>query len=69
MNEKPTNSILTAVGAPARRALERAGLVTAAALAERSEAEILALHGVGPSSLPRLRAALAAEGLAFRPGR
>ena len=54
------------LAAPARRALESAGITTLAQLALRSEAEILALHGMGPSSLPKLRAALAAAGLSFR---
>jgi DNA-directed RNA polymerase alpha subunit len=54
------------LAAPARRALESAGITTLAQLALRSEGEILALHGMGPSSLPKLRAALAAAGLSFR---
>lgn len=62
----PGTSILAVVGAPARRALEREGILTGPQLAQYTEAEILALHGVGPSSLPRLRRALEAEGLGFR---
>lgn len=36
-----------------------------AELARRSERDILALHGVGPKSLPVLRQALSEAGLAF----
>lgn len=54
------------LGAPARRALERAGIHTLAQLAQYTEKSILALHGVGPSSLPKMRAALKNEKLTFR---
>lgn len=50
---------------PARRALASAGIETLADLARHTEAEVLALHGVGPASLPALRQALAEAGLAF----
>jgi hypothetical protein len=56
---------LASLGAPAYRALKNAGLVTLQKLSKISEKELLALHGVGPASLPVLRAALKAEGLAF----
>lgn len=56
---------LSVLSAPARRALEHAGINTLVELAQRSESEILALHGMGPSSLPKLRDALATQGLAF----
>ncbi|SDJ85762.1 hypothetical protein SAMN05421823_101271 [Catalinimonas alkaloidigena] len=57
---------MTRLAAPARRALEGAGITTLAQLAEWREADVLALHGMGPGSLPKLRHALAAVGLAFR---
>jgi predicted RecB family nuclease len=63
---KPESGFLAVLSAPARRALEGAGIKTLAKLARRSEGDLLALHGFGPSSLPKLRAALAARGLAFR---
>lgn len=56
---------LRSLGAPARRALEHEGLITASQLAQYTEREILSLHGIGPASLPALREALAVEGLAF----
>jgi hypothetical protein len=62
----PKEGFLTKLGAPARRALEHHGITTPAKLARKSEQELLGLHGLGPASLPTLRAVLAAEGLAFR---
>lgn len=50
---------------PAHRALAHAGIVTAAQLAAHSEAQVLALHGVGPKVLPELRVFLARAGLGF----
>lgn len=50
---------------PALRALHSAGITSLAQLATHSEKEILAFHGMGPGSLPTLRAALLAKGLAF----
>jgi hypothetical protein len=53
------------LSAPARRALAGAGIVTLDDLARHTEAEVLALHGMGPASIPILRQALAEAGLAF----
>lgn len=53
------------LSAPARRALEASDIRSLKDLARRSEAELLALHGFGPASLPRLRSALREAGLAF----
>jgi predicted RecB family nuclease len=62
---KHETGFLSVLGAPARRALEREGITTSTQLSARSEKEILKLHGMGPSSIPKLRAALAKEGLSF----
>lgn len=62
----PETGFLAAIGAPARRALEREGIDTLAKLARRSECQLLAMHGIGPSTIPRLTQALAAAGLALR---
>jgi hypothetical protein len=62
---KPESGFLSLLGAPARRALEHAGITTLTQLAQRSEREILALHGMGPKSLPTLRQALQDAGLVF----
>lgn len=50
---------LPAIGAPATRALTLIGVTTLEQVIEYSEAELLALHGVGPKVIPLLRAALA----------
>jgi hypothetical protein len=57
---------LSTLGAPARRALENAGIKTIKQLSKMSEAEILKLHGMGPGSIPKLRLALKSEGLSFK---
>ncbi|HQT21844.1 MAG: hypothetical protein B7X86_04490 [Sphingobacteriales bacterium 17-39-43] len=54
------------LGAPARRALENNGIKTLKQLSEYREAEILKFHGMGQSSLPKLRAALLAVNLSFK---
>lgn len=53
------------IGAPAGRALARAGVATLADLARLREQQVAALHGVGPKAVARLREALAEHGLAF----
>lgn len=53
------------LSAPARRALAGAGIETLADLATHSEAEVLALHGMGPKAMTTLRQALAEAGLSF----
>lgn len=45
------------VGGPVLRALARAGIRSMADLARLSEAELAALHGVGPKGLAALRKA------------
>ncbi len=54
------------IGAPARRALENAGYSRLEQLADVSEKELLALHGMGPRALGMLRDALAERGLSLR---
>ncbi|MCC7361241.1 MAG: hypothetical protein IT317_17275 [Anaerolineales bacterium] len=67
----PTNpkalSDLPQLAAPARRALAAAGYTRLAQLARLSEADLLALHGLGANALTTLRVALGARGLSFRP--
>jgi hypothetical protein len=50
---------------PAHRALALAGITRLRQLTKITEADLLALHGVGPKSIRELRAALAARGLKF----
>lgn len=63
---KPTEGFLALLSAPARRALENEGIATLQQLAEYTEKEILKLHGIGPSAMPKLRNALEEEGLSFK---
>ena len=63
---KPTTGFLSVLSAPARRALENRNIITVEDLAQFSEKEILSLHGIGPSSLPKLRSALQEKGLDFQ---
>ncbi len=65
-NASAAERFLSALSGPARRALGNAGITTPQQLAQHSQREILALHGMGPASLPKLNAALAAAGLTFR---
>lgn len=62
---KPIADFLTAISAPARRALEREGINTLIKLSKRSEKDVLQLHGMGPGSIPILKSALKTKGLYF----
>ena len=57
---------LSQIAAPARRALEREGITTLRKLSQWTEREVRQLHGMGPSTLPTLRAALRRAGLTFK---
>ncbi|PFO06712.1 hypothetical protein COJ85_07385 [Bacillus sp. AFS076308] len=63
---KPAEGFLSLLSAPARRALENNGITTIQQLSNHSENEILQFHGMGPSSIPKLRTALEMSGLSFR---
>ena len=54
------------IGAPATRALRGEGVTSLEQVAAWSEAELRALHGVGPVAVDRLGAALAERALGFR---
>jgi hypothetical protein len=65
---KPKNqpvSDLPKLAAPARRALDAAGIQQLGQLTQFSEVEIKQLHGIGPNALDQLRHALATNGLSF----
>lgn len=62
---KPATGFMAGLSAPAQRALTEAGIETLQQLAKNTEADMLALHGIGPASMPALRQALAAAGLTF----
>jgi predicted flap endonuclease-1-like 5' DNA nuclease len=61
-----TVSDLPRIGAPATRGLASAGITRLEQVAERSESELLAIHGVGPRAIRLLHEALAARGLSMR---
>lgn len=63
---KPESGFLSLLAAPARRALENEGITTLKKLSTYTEAEILALHGMGKSSIPKLKEALKKEKLNFK---
>ena len=63
---KPTQGFQAGMSAPARRALESKGITTIKELSAYTAAEILSLHGIGPTSLPTLEAALKSAGLSFK---
>lgn len=51
---------------PAHRALERAGITELKDLAEWTEKDLLALHGIGPSAIPPLKTAMKNVGVRFK---
>ena len=61
-----TDDDLPSIGAPATRALAGAGIARLPHVPGLTEAELAALHGVGPRAVGRLREALAGRGLSFR---
>lgn len=68
-NTQPANDFPTGLSNPALRALAGAGYTRLDQLAGTSEAEILALHGMGPKGVEMLRRALAEKGLSFAAAR
>jgi DNA-directed RNA polymerase alpha subunit len=62
---KPGSGFLAELSAPARQALEGAGINTLRKLSTKSKKEVLKLHGMGPASIPKLELALKSEGLSF----
>jgi len=63
---KPKSGFLSKLSSPARRALVLEGIDSLQELSKYKEKEILNLHGIGPTSLPILRASLEEEGLTFK---
>lgn len=63
---KPKDNFLSLLVAPARRALESLNIKSVEELSQYSEKEILALHGMGKSTIPKLKMLLANEGLTFK---
>lgn len=69
MAAKGAASDLPKLAAPARRALASANIASLAALSKHSEAEVLALHGMGPNAMKTLGAEMKKAGLTFRKSR
>lgn len=65
-NNKPEGGFIDTLAAPARRAMKNNGITTLQQLSQLREEELLAFHGIGKGSLPKLRTALAAVNLCFR---
>jgi hypothetical protein len=63
---KPGDGLLSFLAAPARHALKSKAISTVEQLSKFRDSERLEIHGVGPSSIPKLRSALEAKGLSFR---
>ncbi|MBP2241552.1 DNA-directed RNA polymerase alpha subunit [Cytobacillus eiseniae] len=63
---KPKSGFLSKLSSPARNALNHEGIDSLQKLSKYTEREILKLHGVGPASLPTLRASLEEKGLSFK---
>ncbi|RTE09783.1 DNA-binding protein [Paenibacillus whitsoniae] len=70
MKQAPSNDFeqIKGLASPARRALAGAGITRLAQLSEKTEAELLQLHGMGPKAMGALRAALQAQGMSFQAG-
>lgn len=62
----PTSGFLSLLYNPARNALMNEGIDSLEKLSKYTEKEILALHGMGKSSMPILKEVLSNEGLAFK---
>lgn len=56
----------SSLSAPALRALKREGIETPKELSEWSKKALLSLHGLGPSSIPKLEKILADNQLEFK---
>ena len=63
---KPNSGFLSKLSSPARNALIHEGITTLEQLSDFSEKEILKIHGIGPASLPTLKASLEEKGLSFK---
>jgi len=63
----PPSGDLTSIGLarPGLRALAGAGITSLGQLARFTEADLLALHGVGPNGVAKIRTAMKEAGIAF----
>lgn len=63
---RPANGFLSKLSSPARNALVHAGIDTLQKLSTYTEKEILKIHGIGPASIPTMKASLEEAGLSFK---
>lgn len=61
----PTSSDLPKLAAPAQRALAAAGVTSLSQLSRKTEADVIALHGMGPNAMAALKTAMKAKRLGF----
>jgi predicted flap endonuclease-1-like 5' DNA nuclease len=61
----PSGPDMPRIGGPATSALAAVGVTRLEQVAAMREADVLALHGMGPKAIRLLRAAMAEGGLAF----
>ena len=66
VEKKPKDGFLGLISAPARRALENNGITTREQLSKYSEQEVLNFHGIGKTTIPKLKKALADVKLTFK---
>lgn len=64
--KKPTMGFLSKISAPARRALEQEGIDSLKQISKYTEAQLLALHGIGSSAIKVLQEELTANNLTFK---
>jgi len=62
---KPDTGILSILVAPARRALQTAGIKSVDQLPTWTENDLLKLHGIGATTIPKLKKAMKAKGYTF----
>jgi DNA-directed RNA polymerase alpha subunit len=65
MKEAKENHPFSKLGQPAQRALANAGINSLEELAKLTEKEFMKLHGIGKSTLPILKEAMAEKQLSF----
>lgn len=63
---RPVGDLPNEIGRTAARELSVNGITRLAQVAEHSQEDLLAIHGVGPKAIRILGEALAASGLEFR---
>jgi predicted flap endonuclease-1-like 5' DNA nuclease len=63
---RPVGDLPDAIGKTAARELSLNGTTSLQQVAEHSQRELLAIHGVGPKAIRILGEALAARGLGYR---